>query len=103
MSRVSRTSVSRETARRTASGTPPPVLVSPCPRRSTAGHSPRERTKFGLHTLLGVIAASQEAVENGDVDTLAAQAGQLQAAREALQDAIGNTGVLLSMLNSVGL
>ncbi|MFF2927568.1 DUF6245 family protein [Streptomyces celluloflavus] len=57
----------------------------------------------GLHTLLGMIAASQDTVANGDVDTLAAQTGQLQAAREALQDAIGNTDVLLNMLKSVGL
>jgi hypothetical protein len=57
----------------------------------------------GLHTLLGVIAASQDAVAVGDVDTLAAQAGQLQEAREALQNAIDNTDLLLNMLRSVGL
>uniref|UniRef100_UPI003F49790C DUF6245 family protein n=1 Tax=Streptomyces sp. CA-136453 TaxID=3240050 RepID=UPI003F49790C len=57
----------------------------------------------GLHTLLGVIAASQDAVAAGDVDTLAAQASQLQAAREALQNAIDNTDLLLNMLKSVGL
>lgn len=42
----------------------------------------------GLHLLLGVIAASQDAVAHGDVDTLAGQAGQLEAAREALQSAM---------------
>lgn len=57
----------------------------------------------GLHLLLGVIAASQDAVATGDVETLAAQAGQLQAAREALQNAIDNSDVLLNMLKSVGL
>lgn len=57
----------------------------------------------GLHTLLSVIAASQDAVATGDVETLAAQADQLQAAREALESAIGNTDVLLKMLKSVGL
>ncbi|MDQ1031559.1 hypothetical protein QF035_009141 [Streptomyces umbrinus] len=57
----------------------------------------------GLHLLLGVIAASQDAVAQGDVDTLAAQAEQLEAAREALETAIGNTDILLNMLKSVGL
>ncbi|MBL1119700.1 hypothetical protein JK364_46405 [Streptomyces sp. 110] len=57
----------------------------------------------GLYLLLGVIAASQDAVATGDVETLAAQAGQLQAAREALQNAMDNTDVLLNMLKSVGL
>lgn len=57
----------------------------------------------GLHLLLGVIAASQDAVATGDVETLAAQAGQLEAAREALQSAMDNTGLLLNMLKSVGL
>lgn len=57
----------------------------------------------GLHTLLGVIAASQDAVAQGDVATLAAQVEQLQAAREALETAIGNTDILLDMLKSVGL
>ncbi|MFE9254124.1 DUF6245 family protein [Streptomyces sp. NPDC006879] len=57
----------------------------------------------GLHTLLGVIAASQDAVATGDVETLASQAGQLEAAREALQNAMDNTDVLLNMLKSVGL
>jgi hypothetical protein len=57
----------------------------------------------GLHVLLGVIAAGQDAVATGDVDTLAAQAGQLRAAREALTNAIGNTDLLLNMLKSVGL
>ncbi|MBK3640122.1 DUF6245 family protein [Streptomyces sp. MBT33] len=57
----------------------------------------------GLHLLLGVIAASQDAVATGDVGTLAAQAGQLEAAREALQNAMDNTNVLLNMLKSVGL
>ncbi|MFE0654416.1 DUF6245 family protein [Streptomyces sp. NPDC059534] len=60
-------------------------------------------TATGLHLLLGVIAASQDAVAHGDVDTLAAQAGQLQTAREALQNAIDNTDLLLNMLKSVGL
>jgi hypothetical protein len=57
----------------------------------------------GLHLLLGVIAASQEAVARGDVETLAAQSGQLEAAREALETAIGNTDILLNLLKSVGL
>jgi hypothetical protein len=57
----------------------------------------------GLHMLLGVIAAAQDAVATGDVDTLAAQAGQLRAAREALTSAVGNTDLLLNMLKSVGL
>lgn len=57
----------------------------------------------GLHTLLGVIAASQDAVATGDVERLAAQSGQLRAAREVLQEAVGNTDVLLNMLRSVGL
>ncbi|MFC4502936.1 MULTISPECIES: DUF6245 family protein [Streptomyces] len=35
--------------------------------------------------------------------TLAAQAAQLEAAREALETAIGNTDILLNMLKSVGL
>jgi hypothetical protein len=48
----------------------------------------------GLHTLLGVIAASQDAVATGDVETLASQAGQLEAAREALQNAMDNTDLL---------
>ncbi|WP_067470763.1 DUF6245 family protein [Nocardia amamiensis] len=56
-----------------------------------------------LHTLLGVIAASQDAVAQGDVETLADQAGQLRAAREALQLALTNTEILLNMLKSVGL
>lgn len=56
-----------------------------------------------LHTLLGVIAASQGAVATGDVETLAAQSDQLRTAREALQSAIGNTDILLNMLKSVGL
>ena len=57
----------------------------------------------GLHLLLGVIAASQDAVAQGAVDTLAAQAEQLEAAREAQETAIGNTDILLNMLKSVGL
>lgn len=57
----------------------------------------------GLHLLVGVIAASQDAVASGDVDTLAAQADQLKAAREALQNAIDNTDLLLNMLKSVGM
>nr|WP_251982766.1 DUF6245 family protein [Streptomyces violaceusniger] len=57
----------------------------------------------GLHTLLGVISASQGAVATGDIETLAAQADELRAAREALQTAIGNTDILLNMLKSVGL
>ncbi|WP_309500377.1 DUF6245 family protein [Streptomyces shenzhenensis] len=57
----------------------------------------------GLHLLLGAIAASQDAVTQGNVDTLAAQAEQLEAAPEALETAIGNTDILLNMLKSVGL
>ncbi|WUQ63712.1 hypothetical protein OG791_34630 [Streptomyces canus] len=37
------------------------------------------------------------------MDTLAAQAEQLEAAREAQETAIGNTDILLNMLKSVGL
>jgi hypothetical protein len=54
----------------------------------------------GLHMPRGVIAAGQHAVATGDVDTLAAEAGQLRAAREALKNAIGNTDLLLNMLKS---
>lgn len=57
----------------------------------------------GLQTLLGVIAASQTAVADGDVDTLTAQAPQLRKAREALTTAIVNVDILLGMLGSVGL
>ncbi|MFB7867381.1 DUF6245 family protein [Streptomyces sp. NPDC056069] len=57
----------------------------------------------GLHMLLGVINGSQDAVERGDMGALAAQAGQLQAAREALQASVRNTELLLDMLKSVGL
>ncbi|MFJ8018790.1 DUF6245 family protein [Streptomyces sp. NPDC096311] len=57
----------------------------------------------GLYLLLDVIAASQDAVAQGDVDTLAAHAEQLEAAWEALETAIGNTDILLNMLKSVGL
>jgi Family of unknown function (DUF6245) len=57
----------------------------------------------GLQELLGVIVASQDAVAQGDVETLAAQAGQLKAAREALENAVNNIDVLLNMLKSVGL
>jgi hypothetical protein len=60
-------------------------------------------TATALHLLLGVIAASQDAVAQGDVETLAAQADQLQAAREALSAAVDNTELLLNMLKSVGL
>jgi hypothetical protein len=60
-------------------------------------------TASGLHLLLGVIAASQDPVAQGDVDTLAAQAEQLEAARDAQETAIGNTDILLNMLKSVGL
>lgn len=49
----------------------------------------------GLHRLLGVIAASPDAVATGDVEIQAAQAGQLEAAREALRNALDNTDVLL--------
>ncbi|MEU3199940.1 DUF6245 family protein [Streptomyces sp. NPDC006996] len=37
------------------------------------------------------------------MDTLAAQAEQLEAAQEALETAIGNTDILLNMLKSAGL
>ncbi|WP_236706556.1 DUF6245 family protein, partial [Frankia sp. ACN1ag] len=57
----------------------------------------------GLHTLLGVIAASQGAVATGDVATLAGQSEQLRDARQALTDAVGNVDILLDMLRSVGL
>jgi tetrahydromethanopterin S-methyltransferase subunit B len=55
----------------------------------------------GLRLLPGVIAASQDAVAQSDVDPLAAQAEHLEAAREALETAIGNTDILLNMLKSV--
>ncbi|MFJ8589607.1 DUF6245 family protein [Streptomyces sp. NPDC093595] len=57
----------------------------------------------GLHMLLGVIATSQDAAGRGDVDTLTAQARQLQAARDALATSIRNTDLLLDMLKPVGL
>jgi len=56
-----------------------------------------------LQVLLGVIAASQDAVATGDVTTLAAQTSQLRTAREALSNALVNTDLLLNMLRSVGL
>ncbi|MFE4263461.1 DUF6245 family protein [Streptomyces sp. NPDC056883] len=56
-----------------------------------------------LQALLGVIGASQAAVATGEVETLAAQAGQLREAREALENAIANTDILLDMLASVGM
>lgn len=56
-----------------------------------------------LQVLLGVIAASQDAVAAGDVTTLAAQTSQLRTAREALSNALANTDLLLDMLKSVGL
>lgn len=57
----------------------------------------------GLHQLLGVIAASQDAVATADVERLAAQGDQVRNAREALENAINNTDLLLNMLKSVGL
>ncbi|MFF3061585.1 DUF6245 family protein [Streptomyces sp. NPDC057909] len=57
----------------------------------------------GLHQLLGVIAASQDAVATGDVERLTAQRNELRAAREALENAINNTDLLLNRLKSVGL
>ncbi|MBV9141546.1 MAG: hypothetical protein JO115_11610 [Pseudonocardiales bacterium] len=57
----------------------------------------------GLHVLLGVIGSSYQAVAAGDVETLAAQAGLLRAARDSLQTAIDNTDILLHMLKSVGI
>lgn len=56
-----------------------------------------------LQVLLGVIAASQDAVATGDVTTLAAQTSQLRTAREAMSNALANTDLLLNMLRSVGL
>jgi len=56
-----------------------------------------------LQVLLGVIAASQDAVATGDVTTLAAQTSQLRTAREAMSNALINTDLLLNMLRSVGL
>ena len=53
-----------------------------------------------LQVLLGVIAASQDAVE---VTTLAAQTSQLRTAREAMSNAPANTDLLLNILRSVGL
>ncbi|MFI5753186.1 DUF6245 family protein [Streptomyces sp. NPDC051644] len=49
------------------------------------------------------MAASHNAVATGDVETLAAQAGQLETARAALQNAMDNTDMLTNMLKSVGL
>jgi hypothetical protein len=40
----------------------------------------------GLHVLLGVIGSSYQAVAVGDVETLAARAGLLRSAQEALQN-----------------
>lgn len=37
------------------------------------------------------------------METLASQAGQLEAAREALQNAMDNTNLLLNILKSVSL
>jgi hypothetical protein len=56
-----------------------------------------------LQVLLGVIAASQDAVATGDVTTLAVQTSQLRTAREAMSNALVNTDLLLNMLRSVGL
>ena len=56
-----------------------------------------------LQVLLGVIAASQDAVATGDMTTLAAQTSQLRTAREAMSNALVNTDLLLNMLRSVGL
>ena len=53
-----------------------------------------------LQVLLGVIAASQDAVE---VTTLAAQTSQLRTAREAMSNAPASTGLLLNILRSAGL
>ena len=53
-----------------------------------------------LQVLLGVIAASQDAVE---VTTLAAQTSQLRTAREAMSNALANTDLLLNMLRWVSL
>ena len=53
-----------------------------------------------LQVLLGVIAASQDAVE---VTTLAAQTSQLRRAREAMSNALANTDLLLNMLRWVSL
>ena len=60
-------------------------------------------TATGLHVLLGLIGAHDQAVAVGDVETLSAQAGVLRAARDSLQTAIDNTDILLEMLKSVGL
>jgi hypothetical protein len=40
----------------------------------------------GLHVLLGMIGSSYQAVAAGDVETLAARAGLLRSAQEALQN-----------------
>jgi Family of unknown function (DUF6245) len=86
------------------------VLRSATPLRQMAQHPETgpiplaaAHAAEALQVLLGVIAASQDAVAAGDVTTLAAQASQLRAAREALGDALANTGLLLDMLKSVGL
>ena len=57
----------------------------------------------GLQLLLAVAAATHGAVAAGDVGTLAAQAGKLREARKVLQAAIGNTDLLLELLDSVDL
>jgi hypothetical protein len=62
-----------------------------------------ERPAKALQVLLGVIAASHDAVATGDVTTLAAQTSQLRTAREAMSNALANTDLLLNMLRSVGL
>lgn len=57
----------------------------------------------GLQQLLGVIAASQQAVAGGDTVTLTAQTPLLREASEALLAAITNTDILLDMLEAAGL
>lgn len=58
----------------------------------------------GLHILLGVIAASQDAIATGDGDPrFAGRAVGGGPVRETLQNAMDNTDLLLNMLKSVGL
>lgn len=70
---------------------------------AASGSGPTSRfCAINLSGLLGVIAASQDAVARGRCRH-PGWVEQLQAAREALETAIGNTDILLDMLKSVGL
>ncbi len=78
--------------------TPRGALSSITPIPVAAAHA-----NEGLHLLLGVIAASQNAVAAGDVDTLITLAPEIRKARESLTSAVTNVDILLDLLESVGL